>query len=154
MPLYINIELEGVGKISKRINKVTENVKNLRPAFEKVADDFRSTEDKVFRGQGAYGSRAKWKKLSPIYDEWKSRHYPGRPILYRDGDLKNSLASKGANHIEIIKKTSITLGSNDPKFIWHQKGTIKMPSRPPITFTKYQGNKWTNFVKEHIEGGF
>lgn len=153
MPVYINITLEGVGTVKRRINGIIGKVKDLRPAFQKIGEDFRNTERKVFQGQGAYGSRSSWKPLTPKYREWKQQHYPGRPILEQTGALRSSLTSKGANHIEIITKNSITLGSSDPKFKWHQKDTSKMTARPPITFTKYQGDKWAKIIRDEILKG-
>ena len=153
MPVYINISLSGIGTITKRVNKVSDQMKDLRPAFIKIGEDFRKTEIKVFQGQGAYGSRSAWKQLTPKYKQWKSAHYPGKPILQMTGALKNSLTTKGPGNIEIITKNSITLGSDDPKFKWHQKGTRKMAARPPITYTKYQGTKWINIIRDEILKG-
>jgi phage gpG-like protein len=153
LSIYINITLDGVGTVKKRINKITGKIKDLKPAFEKIGDDFRKTEDRVFKGQGYYGSRPGWKPLSPEYRSWKDKHYPGKPILQMTGDLRNSLATKGKNHVQRITKNSITLGSNDPKFKWHQNGTSKMVARPPITFTKYQGEKWAKIVRDEILKG-
>lgn len=153
MPVYINFTLDGVGTVTRRINGVIGKVKNLTPAFKKIGKDFRETERRVFQGQGAYGSRSRWQPLTPKYKEWKDKHYPGKPILEQTGALKNSLISKGGNHIEIITKNSITLGNKDPKFKWHQKGTRKMVARPPITFTKYQGDKWAKIIRDEILKG-
>lgn len=153
MPVYINISLEGVGKITKRINGIEKVIGDLTPAWKKIGVDFRNTERLVFSGQGAYGSRPRWQPLTPKYRQWKNQHYPGKPILEQTGALKSSLISKGGNNIEIITKNSITLGSNDPKFKWHQKDTKKMVARPPITFTKYQGDKWAKIIKDEILKG-
>jgi len=152
MAINISITLDGVGTINKRINKVSKSIKDISPSFKKIAQDFRETEGKVFSGQGAYGSRPGWIPLAPLYKEWKSRHYPGKPILQVTGDLRNSLAEKGKNHVEIITNKSLTIGSSDPKMKWHQKGTKKMPSRPPVTYTRYQGNKWAKIIRDDILG--
>lgn len=153
MPLYIKMNLDGVGEMTRRINGVSKVVKNLRPAWKKIGEDFRKTEEKVFNAQGAYGSRAGWRPLTLKYRDWKQTRYPGKPILQATGALKNSLTKKGPGHVEIIRKHSITLGSSDPKFKYHQKGTKKMVARPPITFTQYQGNKWAKIIRDEILKG-
>ena len=154
MAVNIQFKLEGVGEINKRINKISKTISDFTSAWKKIGEDFRETEDKVFKGQGSYGSRSGWKPLTPRYQEWKSLHYPGKPILQLSGDLKTSLTSKGKNHVEIIRPKSITLGSSDPKYIWHQKGTKRgLPARPPVTFTKYQANKWVKIIKTEILKG-
>lgn len=153
MALYIKIDLEGVPTLIRRVNGVKGKVKDLRKAWKKIGEDFRKTEERVFNGQGYYGSRPGWTPLTPKYREWKDKHYPGKPILQQTGALKSSLTKKGAGHIEIIRRTSITLGSNDPKFKWHQKGTKKMVARPPITFTNYQAEKWAKIIRDDILEG-
>lgn len=154
MPVYIKMNIEGVGECVRRINNVSKVVGNLKPAWKKIGEDFRRTEERVFNGQGAYGSRPSWKPLTPRYKEWKDNVYPGKPILQLSGNLKESLTRKSPNHIEIITRNSITLGSKDPKFKWHQKGTDSgLPARPPITFTKYQGDKWAKIIKDEILKG-
>jgi phage gpG-like protein len=153
MPVVIEFELEGVGKFTKRINKISKVCSDLTPAWKKIGEDFRRTEEKVFKGQGSYGSRSAWKPLTPKYSEWKSLYFPSKPILEATGSLKNSLITKGANNIEIISPLSIKLGTNDSKFKYHQKGTKKMAARPPITFTKYQGNKWAKIIRDELLKG-
>lgn len=153
MAQYIKIKLDGVKTIEKRINGVVGKVKDLKSAFKKIGIDFRETEKKVFSGQGSYGSRSSWKPLTPKYQEWKNQKYPGRPILQLTGNLKKSLTQKGQNHVELITKNSITLGSSDFKFKYHQKGNDKMVKRPPITFTHYQGLKWAKIIRNEILKG-
>jgi phage gpG-like protein len=153
MPTYIKIQLAGGIEVTKRINGVVGSLKDMRKGFKKIGDDFRETEEKIFNGQGAYGSRGRWSELTPLYRNWKSVNYPGKPILQMTGSLKNSLTKKTSGHVEIITKNSITLGSTNPTFIYHQKGTRKMRARPPIIFTEYQGRKWVNIMKDHIMEG-
>lgn len=147
----VEIDLQGLDTVKLNLNKVEKAVKDIRPGLKKVANDIRETEDRVFKAEGAYGSRARWKKLSPNYKKWKSRVFPGQPILQASGGLRQSLVYKGnANHIETITKTSLTFGSRDPKFSWHQTGTRKMPKRPPLTYTRYQGVKWSKIIRDDI----
>ena len=154
MSIYINITLDGVRTATKKIDRIASTVKDLTPAFKKIGDDFRKTEDRVFKGQGYYGSRPGWKPLTPQYRNWKNANFPGKPILQMTGKLRNSLATKGNNHVERITKNSITIGTSDQKAMWHQKGNSRgLPARPPITFTKYQGDRWANIIKDEILRG-
>lgn len=149
----VKIDLTGLDTVQLNLNKVSKAIKDIRPALKKVANDIRETEDKVFMAEGAYGSRAKWRKLSPNYKHWKSMNFPGKPILQQTGALRQSLIYKGnSNHIETITKTSLTYGSKDPKFSWHQTGNTKLPKRPPLTYTKYQGVKWSKIIRDDIMG--
>lgn len=146
----VSIKVNGVEEVIKNINICEDRIKNLRPAWEKIAQDFRETERKVFDSQGGYGSRSKWSPLSPQYNAWKQISYAGKPILQLTGHLKNSLTTKGADHVEIIEAKKLTIGSTDPKFGWHQNGNYNLPARPPVTVTKYQGTKWVKIIRNHI----
>lgn len=154
MPISVSFDIKGVDLINKRLNKIEKSCKDLTNAWKKIGKDFRETEEKVFTGQGSYGSRGRWVKLSPKYEAYKNRTHPGKPILQKTGDLKRSLTQKGGNNIEIIEPMKITLGTNDVKLKYHQKGTKKMPARPPITITKYQTDKWVKIIRDEILRGF
>lgn len=153
MPVYIKFELAGVGTIVKRVNNYNQHINDVRPAFRLIAKDFKDTERKVFGSQGSYGSRPSWKQLTPNYKIQKSLQFPGKPILQRKGTLFKSLTSNGAYNIEEITKSSVKMGSSDPKFKYHQRGTKKMVARPPITFTHYQGTKWSKIIRDYITKG-
>lgn len=147
MPINIQIELEGVKTINRRINGVIRKTRDFTTAFEKIGKDFRKTEERVFKGQGSYGSRPRWKALSPKYKEWKQQNFPGKPILQRTGSLMASLTKRSGQHVEIIRPKSITIGSSNPTMKYHQK------TRPPITFTNYQGQKWAKIIRDDILKG-
>ena len=149
----IRISIMGVDTVVKNINGSIKATEDLRQPFNKIAEDFRNTEFKVFQAQGGYGSRSKWTALSPKYKKWKSQRFPGKPILQQTGSLRNSLSKKGAGYFEVIRKQTLTMGSTNKTFKWHQQGTSKMPKRPPITITKYQGTKWAKIVGDHIRQG-
>lgn len=149
----VKFEMNGKDKIDSNFKLISKRLKNSSEAFKKIGEDFRKLESKIFKSQGAFGSRMKWRPLKPKTLEIKSKRFPGQPILVETGNLKKSLTSKDGNHIEIIKKDSIKLGSKDPKFKYHQQGTNRMTARPMITLTKYQGEKWTKIIKDETMKG-
>ncbi len=82
-------------------------------------------------GKGAGG----WAPLSTAYAKWKTRRYPGKPILQREGRLLNSLRpsndgrSIGRDGILEISRTGMAYGTAVLYGKFHQDGGKK--GRPP-----------------------
>jgi phage gpG-like protein len=143
----ISFELLGKEKVVSILTSLKSRVKNLSPAFRSISDNFRETEKKTFDNQGRGKS---WMPLSSTYAAWKAKHYPGRPIMVLTGDLKRSLTSRDANHIERIRHQDMEIGTSDKKGIWHQKGTSKMPARKLISPTASDKMEWVNIIRSYI----
>jgi phage gpG-like protein len=140
--MNIGFDIQGMDNIKKRINKLKSTYNNLSGPLKKVVQDFSKTESKVFNSQGAYGSRPRWTPL--VKPELGS----GR-ILVQSGQLRNSVINPSTK----ITKNSLTLNFKDRKFKFHQKGTRKMTSRPPVTITEYQKKKWIKIIRDDILKG-
>ncbi len=128
MPAMLDISGDGFDKLSLLLDRFGENVSNLAPLFDQIADDFANTQRENFRTAGAvYGL---WTPLSPAYAAWKEAHYPGQPILTRTGLLRDSLSSRpfGVEHID---QNRMVLGTQVPYARYHQDGA-GLPRRPMI----------------------
>jgi len=95
----------------------------------------------------------KWKPLSPAYAAWKSRHFPGRPLLVLRGPMKRSLTSSSSRNA-IFNRTGgrqLILGTRIKYAKFHQYGTSKMAARP--TFKVDQGlvNAWAKEMAKDVE---
>lgn len=88
------------------------------------------------RGEGGKFSGAPWTMLSPAYAKWKYKHYPGQPILTRDGRLRDSLAwggnTLGPEGVWVATKHYAQFGTSVPYAAAHQYGVPKrnLPARP------------------------
>ena len=67
-----------------------------------------------------------WAEHAPSTQKKRGR---GAPILVENGDLRASLERDGVNHLLEIEHDTIREGSTDPKAIYHQHGTSRMPER-------------------------
>jgi phage gpG-like protein len=63
-----------------------------------------------------------WARLTPRYAQWKSRHYPGQPILRATGTMQDASFIYTRGNRFIVKST--------PYGKYHQFGTSKMAARP------------------------
>ena len=108
-----------------------EITKKAAPKMQKA---FFESNKKVFKSLG--GKSGKWKPLSKDYATWKAKHYPGKPLMVREGDLKKSLTKKDDNNIYSPSYTNKTfklvLGSQVEYGIYHQTGAGHLPTRRVI----------------------
>lgn len=92
-----------------------------------------------------------WAALSPAYAAWKSRRFPGRPILTRSGQLRAAISAPDApSSIWRAGPTTLEAGASVPYGIYHQRGTRRMPQRPPLRvdpqFMRVVGKSLQQFV--------
>jgi len=136
----------GKSKTVKILSKLDGRVKNLKPVFRMVAENFRELERITFEKRGI----RTWKPLSKKYKKWKKKNYPGKPKMVLKGDLKRSLTQKGGKHIERIKRQSLEMGTSDKKGQWHQLGKGRLPVRKVINPRVKDRKEWINMIRSFI----
>ena len=129
------VDVIGLDDVLARFAGVEKGMLDLRQlgAWKAVASEFRKIEAEHFAGEGRHN---RWRPLKPVYKAWKDVHYPGKPILQREGDLYESLTREGhTNHVFQESAQEMVIGTKDPKAVHHHRGTKRMPSRKPIDLT-------------------
>ena len=84
-----------------------------------------------------------WRALSPGYNRWKSRAYPGQPILRLTGKMQDEAQIRPRGNGFEVRTTRYGA--------YHQFGTRKMPARPWIgipapTLLKIVPIAWRNIL--------
>lgn len=147
--LRFTFEVDGIKQIDRGFERFTQDIKDLRPAFENMVRDFRQIERMQFESAG--GRATGWQPLSPRYAAYKARRYPGQPLMVATGDLRSSLTGHTSDTIEEIEPLQLTLGTRDPKAIFHHRGTRRgLPKRPLIELTEPDKRRWTNYIHRHL----
>ena len=144
-PGFISISLQVTGQreLTGKLATWGANVQHMTPAWEQVGDRLLQDFEQQFLGEGGYiGAKIapKWAPLkeSTVKDRLRRGYSGAHPILVREGLLKGSLSHRGAaGNIFQATDTGITVGTEVPYAIFHQKGTRRMVSR------KMVGLKWT-----------
>lgn len=135
----------GIKQLAAKMNRFANEVKDFRPLFNDIAENFYKLEELQFRGEGSRSE--KWKPLNPKYAEQKGKRFPGGTILIRSGDLAASLMTGNApGSIRMISEKEMRLGTENKIGIFHFKGTRTMPSRRPINLTDADKSTW---AKKH-----
>jgi phage gpG-like protein len=139
----------GEEQVLRTFSRWTEAVSDFAPVFSQIADDFLELESRQFESEGKAGSGG-WAALSPRYAAWKQKRYPGAKILERTGLMKLSLTTNINFGIREVSATQLVLGTKVPYAIYHQKGTRKMPARPPIELSEDDKRRWSKLVHQWL----
>ena len=153
--LELTVSLPGLKPLSVALSRVREDIADWTSFWiERFVPGFYRQNLENFVSEGG-SSGESWMALSPRYAAWKAAHYPGRGILVRSGALKASLLSPSADGAVFEPgPTSLTVGTNVPYGIYHQKGTWKMPQRPPLRLTPAFMAVVGQSLQKHIEAAW
>ena len=138
------ITIDGIPRVLSLFSRFGDAADNLEGAFEEIGDDFKRMESERFAAGGPG-----WAPLTPRYAAWKSAHYPGRPILTREGSLREGL-SGGSRYIQRISRKEGEYGTSVPWAIYHQRGTSRMVARKPIEVKSADRTRWARIIQRHV----
>lgn len=148
-PFQLRFEVDGQTQFNRQLQGIQDDVKDFRPAFELIYAEFLETESKQFGAEGSFEGNSKWAPLSEDYETWKSRHFPGKPILELHGNLKRSLTERSApGAVYRASDKDLEMGTSINYAIYHQRGTRKMPARKPIELSEAQKQRWVQIMRK------
>lgn len=150
MALNLRLEFFGDTQLDRTLERFSDNVEDARPAWNAMADDFARLETRQFATEGAYASGG-WSPLSPRYAAWKATHYPGQPILQREGDLAKSMTSRPLG-IEVITPRRMVIGSDVDYGAFHQMGD-GVPRRRPVELRERDRQRWMRALQRFVVTG-
>jgi len=141
----------GTKQLYAKLSRFIDDIKDFRPVWKELSEDFYRTEKTLFNSQGRTGSQGKWTPLSKEYAAWKSKNYPGRPILVLKGDLKGSLVSKRhGDSVNVQTPKQMVIGTSAKTAEWHYKGSGDLPVRRPIDLSSKDKTRWMKIVHEKV----
>lgn len=86
--MIITVSVVGSEQAINKLKRATNGMKDWRPELSDVGQyllDFYGT--KVFATEGTIIGQ-NWPELSPKYQNWKNKHYPGKGLLVQTGRLQ------------------------------------------------------------------
>lgn len=129
--------VDGVETLNRAFNRVEQQISDFRSIWPAVAQEFYAIEDEQFASEGGHGSSGRWAALSPAYAKYKAKAFPGAPILQAERGLYESLTSPDApDSIFRMTEDELTIGTQREGATAHQRGSGRMPARPPIALTE------------------
>lgn len=127
MPLEVDVS---TGDAARRLRGLATELLDLRPFWRIGSLIAKGWIADQFSSQGSF-SGDPWAPLSPDYASAKAEARPGRSLLVYDGFLRSHVDGRRGPRAEATADT-LTLHIDDPKAVFHQEGTSKMPARPLI----------------------
>lgn len=117
----MHFSIKGEKELNRKLRRFTDNLEDMHDIFEEIGREMSKWYATFpFRSSGQiYGQR--WEALNPSYRKWKSKAYPGKPILIASGKMQDSFEYQPSTHqVRIFNKSDY--------FEKHQKG-IGVPQR-------------------------
>jgi phage gpG-like protein len=138
--------IEGVTQLSRRLEGLSANTKNLTVPFRKSADTLiRTFSRDVFSTQGA-AIGEKWKRLSPYTVAQKARQGYPSDTLIRTGKMRRSFTSIVASDQAVVYNTA-------PYFKYHQsnKPRTKIPRRVMMKLGEIQRQQVVKIFQRYLQ---
>lgn len=145
------MEVDGVPQVARVLGVKADAVKDLRPVWDDIADDFRKREGQLWASEGSVQGMGGWVPLNPKYAAWKAANGFGNKILVKAGRLRASMTDPtSSDHIQHKTPTGLEIGTFVPYAIYHQRGTSKMPRRPIVRITDAARKGWVRMIHKFI----
>lgn len=143
MAVHVRFSFFGEQQVGRTLEGFAERARDMRPAWERIRSRFIDYEQRWFDSEGD----GDWPPLSKDYGEWKARHFPGRKILVREGDLKESVLKPD---IDIMEPSYAMFGTADPVAGYHQRGDGRLPRRRVIDISDEEKRLWVKIVERYL----
>lgn len=146
----IRVDVQGEERVIATLRGIEQGITDFRKdqVWVRVRQEFNRIEKEHFAAEGN-GRSGKWAALSSPYDAIKAKKY-GTPILQRTKRLYKSLTQKTSDSVVEEQDLELTLGTSVPYATYHQKGTKRMPARPPVDLTDEQKDRLIEPIRKHL----
>lgn len=135
----ISITFDDKDEFNRVFSRLDANFDDLTPIWPDVRDKFWAIEKEQFESEGSKGGSGRWKNLSRRYEQQKiARYGQGKKILEATGELRDALTGPNPGSYYVAGKKEVAIGTTLARGIYHQRGSDKMPARPPISFSDEQ----------------
>lgn len=151
---------EGMASMIKNTEGMSTRVKDLRPIWPIIRDDFSKRMNTLYMVRaGNVGGAGRWAELKDSYAKRKLREGFRSTILVRTGNLLESLMIP--NHPDFVyrpRRQSLTLGTTIPYAGYHFRSYTydsgyTRPAREPIRISKEQKRFYVSLINAYITKG-
>lgn len=144
-------DISGDVQLDRAFNRLDHFISDLRSVWPEVAKTFYEIEAEQFGSEGSKGASGKWSALSPAYAKFKAIQFPGQPILRATNSLFESLTGpEAADSIFRAEPTELVIGSKAPYALTHQRGSKRLPARPPISLSENDKRKLQKSIQSQL----
>lgn len=149
--LVVTFTMLGDVALARGISRYGDAIRDFRPVWGQIRDDFHRIESEQFDTVGARSGRP-WAPLSPRYEAWKQRHFPGMPILQLTGMMRGQFGMGVGMLTEISPMKLSMTPSGVPYAGIHQQGSpvTNLPMRKVVDLTEADKTGWMKMIHNYI----
>lgn len=150
--LALSFDIQGAEELVKVMRLRSARIKDLRPAWNQIADDFRRRERELFERQGSVDGGPQWQAISSEWEEYKRKRGWDTRVLIQKGHLMRSLTGKTGGSIEIKEPMWMEIGTWVPYAHYHhERGRQgRLAKREPIKVSKAQRSYWQSVITKFV----
>src|ERR1700733_2321509 len=97
--ITVGLEVMGETQVARQLELAEEWSHDLSEPLGQLMDDLLESVEAQFDSEGAAAEGIPWQRLSDTYGPWKAEHYPGAPILVRDGAMKAAMLTPSSTTV-------------------------------------------------------
>lgn len=148
MRIEAQFDREQLQRAADLLRYPSDQSKNLRPAFDRMVEDFERGERELFDSHGG-SAGLDW---SPIKADTLRRHPEHQAPMVLSGALRDSLTRRGVRYsVRTSLADALIVGTKDPAGNLHQhKDGSRNPKRPVLAVTPVQYERWIGYLADHI----
>jgi hypothetical protein len=116
MALKVQVTISGDKQVIAKLRRLGDSLSDWSATLNNTGDYLMDIYSRLnFETQGGI-SGARWAELSPKYELWKAKNYPGRGILERTGALRKGFEmSVSPKKLEIINSVEYAFRHQEGK---------------------------------------
>lgn len=131
----------------KRLEQMDAAAKDFRIVFQWARAELAKANAANFSSSGL--PVGGWSPLKAKYASWKSRNFPGTPIMVQSGSLRRDLTTLRGPANE-INRTRARFGTSIEYAKFHQYGTTRMAKRQIVFEPPLFAKQLAEQAKKHI----
>lgn len=153
MSVKLTITMDGFTEVQRDLADWARRIDDWKPAFDKIAQDWRETARRTFDSEGAVDGLPRWAELAESTKAQKRKAGYPEQILVRTGKLRAATINPRTS----IGKRKMTLQVASDYGIYHQsrRPRKRLPRRPFITVGEgrqaRQADRWLEILAKHAE---
>lgn len=148
--LTVTFTILGDVVLARALSRFGEGVRDFRPVWEQIRNDFVRIEGEQFDSEGSRGGEP-WAPLSPTYAAWKARHFPGQPIMRLTMELWSQLAV-GTGLFVDSGPMQLRMYPTLARAGIHQQGSpmTNLPARRLVALTEEDKMGWMKMIQNFV----
>ena len=138
------VSIIGLNKLNLNLKNFSRDIGSFRKPFGQLGEYMEKQAEMNLERRGKIMQSGGWPTLSESTKMYKSKYFPGKPMMVRTGKLRDSF--KPIN----IGKDELGMFSNVNYAIYHQEGTSKLPQRILMKVYKQQVEDITGIMNDWL----